>query len=89
MGLSLLTDMKSYPIKTPQQLGTVLQGCRKTRQLTQAQVGERVGLPQKEISKLEMNPANTSLARVFKVLAALELELVVRERGSADNASEW
>jgi len=33
----------------------VLQGYRKSRQLTQAQVGARVGLPQKEISKLETN----------------------------------
>lgn len=82
-------DMKSYPVKTPQQLGAVLQGCRKTRQLTQAQVGERIGLPQKEISKLEMNPASTSLARVFKLLAALELEILVRERGATGNASEW
>ena len=81
--------MQSYPIKTPQQLGAVLQGCRKSLQLTQAQVGTRVGLPQKEISKLEMNPANASLARVFKLLAALELEFVVRERGKTDNPSEW
>jgi HTH-type transcriptional regulator/antitoxin HipB len=81
--------MKNFPIKTPQQLGAVLQGCRKAQKLTQAQVGTRVGLPQKEISKLEMSPANTSLARVFKVLAALELEIVVRERGVASNPSEW
>ena len=81
--------MKSYSIKTPQQLGAVLQGCRKARALTQAQTGERIGLPQKEISKLEMNPASASLARVFKVLAALDLEIVVRERGAADNPSEW
>jgi HTH-type transcriptional regulator/antitoxin HipB len=81
--------MNSYPIKTPQQLGAVLQGYRKTHQLTQAQVGARVGLPQKEISKLEMNPSNTSLARVFKVLAALHLELVVRERETTGKTSEW
>ena len=82
-------DMNDYPIKTPQQLGAVLQGYRKSHQLTQAQVGARVGLPQKEISKLEMNPANTSLARVFKLLSALELEIVVRERGSAGKPLEW
>lgn len=89
MGLSLLTDMKSYSIKTPQQLGAVLQGCRKARALTQAQTGERIGLPQKEISRLEMNPGRTSLARVFQVLAALDMEIVVRERGAAGNSSEW
>ena len=81
--------MNDYPIRTPQQLGTVLQGYRKTHQLTQAQVGESVGLPQKEISKLEMNPANTSLARVFKLLAALDLELVVRARKKNAPPSEW
>ncbi len=81
--------MKNYPVKTPEQLGAVLQGCRKHRKLTQAQVGARVGLPQKEISKLELTPARTSLARVFKLLAALGLEIVVRERETADNASEW
>jgi HTH-type transcriptional regulator/antitoxin HipB len=89
MGLSLLTDMKSYSIKTPQQLGAVLQGCRKARALTQAQTGERIGLPQKEISKLELDPSNTTLARVFKLLAALELEIVVRERGAAGKSTEW
>jgi len=81
--------MNDYPVKTPQQLGAVLQGYRKTHKLTQAQVGARVGLPQKEISKLEMNPANTSLARAFKLLAALDLELVVRARGKNTQPSEW
>ena len=48
-----------------------------------------MGLPQKVISKLEINPANTSLARVFKLLAALDLELVVRPRGKNTPPSEW
>jgi HTH-type transcriptional regulator/antitoxin HipB len=81
--------MKSYPIKTPQQLGAVLQGYRKTRMLTQAQVGARVGLPQKEISKLEMDPSNAALARVFKLLAALDLEVAVRERETSSDLSQW
>ena len=81
--------MNDYPIKTPEQLGAVLQGCRKTHQLTQAQVGARVGLPQKEVSKLEKNPANTSLVRVFKLLAALDLELMVRPRRRNAPRSEW
>jgi HTH-type transcriptional regulator / antitoxin HipB len=88
-GLSLSADMDDYIIRTPQQLGAVLQGYRKSQQLTQAQVGGRVGLPQKEISKLELNPTNTSLARVFKLLAALDLELVVRARDRKAPPSEW
>lgn len=81
--------MKSYPIKTPQQLGPVLQGFRKGRSLTQAKVGARVGLPQKEISKLELDPSTAALVRIFRVLAALDLELVVRERHAKTGHSEW
>lgn len=81
--------MVDYTIRTPQQLGAVLQGYRKSQQLTQAQVGERVGLPQKEISKLELNATHSSLARVFRLLAALDLELVVRARNQKAPPSEW
>jgi HTH-type transcriptional regulator/antitoxin HipB len=81
--------MKEYPVKTPKQLGSILQGFRKDKLLTQAQVGERIGLLQKEVSKLELDSTNASLNRIFKLLAALELELVVRPRGTVHHASDW
>ena len=81
--------MKDYVVRTPQQLGPILQGYRKTRALTQAQVGQTIGLPQGEISKLELDPSSASLGRVFKLLAALDLELVVRPRGKNAQPSEW
>lgn len=81
--------MADYPIKTPRQLGSVLQGFRRERKLTQQTVGARVGLAQNAISQIESNPSPASWARIFKVLAALDLELVVRPRKSADRQSEW
>jgi hypothetical protein len=48
-----------------------------------------VGLPQSEISKLELNPSNASFSRIFKLLAALDLELAVRPRGKNAPPSEW
>lgn len=81
--------MKDYVIRTPQQLGPILRGYRKTRTLTQAQVGEAIGLPQSEISKLELDPSSASLGRVFKLLAALDLDLVVRPRDKNAQPSEW
>ena len=81
--------MKNYVIRTPQQLGPVLQGYRKTRALTQAQVGKAIGEPQSEVSRLELDPSNASLFRVFKWLAALDLELVVRPRSKNTPPSEW
>jgi HTH-type transcriptional regulator/antitoxin HipB len=81
--------MKEFTIRTPQQLGPVLQGHRQGRALTQAQVGRVTGLPQSEISRLERDASGSSLSRVFKLLAALDLELAVRPRGKTAPRSEW
>jgi HTH-type transcriptional regulator/antitoxin HipB len=78
-----------YPIKTPQQLGAVLQGFRKQRGLTQAQVARTGGLLQSAVSELELDSSTASLNRIFKLLAALDLELVVRSRGACPKVSEW
>jgi HTH-type transcriptional regulator / antitoxin HipB len=81
--------MKEFVIRTPQQLGPVLQGFRKTRRLTQARVGQAIGAPQGDISKLELDPSRTSLSRIFKLLSALDLELVLRPRDKHAPSSEW
>lgn len=80
--------MVDYPLQTPGQLGAVLKGFRRERKLTQAAVGAAVGLPQNAISQIESAPDRSSLARVFKVLAALELEVVVRPR-PARKPADW
>lgn len=81
--------MTEYPIKTPQQLGAVLKGYRRQRQLTQLSAGSQAGLAQNAISEIEANPGPTSWARIFKVLAALDLEIVVRPRQGASSKAEW
>jgi len=78
-----------YPIKTPNQLGAVLKGFRRDRKLTQANLGATVGLPQNAVSEIESSPDRSSLARVFKLLAALDLDLVVRPRQSTGKRSDW
>ena len=79
--------MSDFSIKTPQQLGSVLKGFRRDKGLTQETVGAKVGLAQKAVSKLELDPGTAGLNQVFKLLAALDLELVIRPRGSIK--SEW
>ncbi len=74
--------MNDYPIKTPKQLASVLQGYRRERGLTQTDVGAKVGLAQKAVSKIELAPERAGLNRILKLLAALDLELVVRPRGN-------
>ena len=84
-----MLGMKNYPIKTPGQLGLVLQGYRKAKGLTQKDVGSKVGLAQKAVSKIELGPERTGLNLIFKLLAALDLEIVVRPKGTSDRRSEW
>jgi len=81
--------MPDYPIKTPQQLGAVLRGYRTEKKLTQQDIGTKAGLAQNAISQIEAKPGPASLARIFQVLSALDLELVVRSRKPSDNSSEW
>jgi HTH-type transcriptional regulator/antitoxin HipB len=87
--LSCLHDMMDYPIKTPRQLGTVLQGYRKEQRLTQRAVGAKVGLAQNAVSQIEAEPGRAGLARIFKLLAALDLELVVRPRKATGRQADW
>jgi HTH-type transcriptional regulator/antitoxin HipB len=81
--------MKDYPIKTPRQLGAILQGYRQDQKLTQKDVGTKVGLAQNVVSILEAAPERASFGRIFKLLSALDLELVVRPRGTAVRRTEW
>ena len=81
--------MPEYTIKTPQQLGSVLRGYRRDRGLTQEEAGAKVGLAQNAVSQIEAAPGRVSLVRLFKLVAALDLELVVRPRGTPGRRSEW
>ncbi|NJD24479.1 MAG: helix-turn-helix domain-containing protein [Betaproteobacteria bacterium] len=81
-----------YLIKTPAQLGDVMRGQRKSQRLTQQAVGDTVDLPQKAVSLIETNPGPASLERVFRVLSALGLEVVVRQSDVVDPArpsADW
>lgn len=70
------------------QLGQILKGVRKDLGLTQEQLGHKVGFHQKEISKMENGMSRTTVDRLFRLLSALEFELVVRPR-KADPEGGW
>ena len=80
-----------YLISTPGQLASAVKGRRKTLRVTQAAAAARVGLLPKTVSALESKPEKSSLESLFKLLAALDLELVVRakEKTAARPREEW
>ncbi len=81
--------------RTPAQLGAALKSARMRRGLTQTEAASNVGLKQKTVSSLENVGARTSVETLYKMLSALNLELVVRDKEhgepSANNQSsrEW
>lgn len=71
------------------QLGSVLRGFRKERELTQQNAGAKAGLPQNAISTIETQTRRVGVARLFKVISALDLELVLRARRKPAHDLEW
>jgi HTH-type transcriptional regulator / antitoxin HipB len=71
--------MPSYTVRTPEQLATLLQAFRKVAGLTQAQAAERMGVTQQTYSALERNAAQIGFTRLLKLLAVLEVQLVLQQ----------
>lgn len=76
--------------RTPLQFGNEIRENRKRLGLTQEQLAAKAGVRQRTISDIESATGNARLDTVMRILAALELELVLRARtkGSAINVEE-
>jgi HTH-type transcriptional regulator/antitoxin HipB len=67
----------NYPLDTPAQAQAVLKALRAAQGLSQAQVGEMMGVNQKRIARIEAAPGSTSVAQVAKLVALLGGRLVI------------
>lgn len=72
--------------RTPAQLGAALKSARLRRGLTQTEAASNVGLRQKTVSSMENIGSRTSVDTLYKMLSALDLELVIRERKRGDTS---
>jgi HTH-type transcriptional regulator/antitoxin HipB len=61
------------------QLAQVFRGVRKDRRMTQAMVAERIASLQSKVSAFEADPGKASVARLFRLLSVVRLELVLRD----------
>lgn len=68
------------PITTTGQLGPLLQRLRKNRRLSQSALGQRLGLSQERISRIERSPEKVTLDQLLTLLMALDAELQVAPR---------
>ena len=67
-------------IRTPEQLALVLRGRRNVAGLTQQAAGSSVGLLPKTIHALESTPERCRVESLFKLLSALDFELVLQPK---------
>jgi HTH-type transcriptional regulator/antitoxin HipB len=82
-------------LQTPNQLADHLRSFRKARGLTQAALGDLVGLDQTRIAKIESDPRRVSLGQLMKLFAVLRVRVLLQPQpektrsGPRDEAAEW
>ena len=69
----------NYPIRLADQLRAHLRSLRKQRGLTQAQLGQHLGIGQVRIAEIEARPGLVRVDQLVKLLSALGAGLVVRD----------
>lgn len=72
--------MNEFRIQTAQQLASHLRSLRIAAGLTQAQLGERLGVEQARVAKIERNPGSVRVDQMLEVLHALGAMAFLRRR---------
>ena len=76
-------------VYSPQSLGVAIKRARKLKKLNQQQAGQFFNIQQSTVSSIEGGAPGTRLDTVFRILAALDLEMVICAKDfSVDNDIE-
>ena len=77
-------------IRAPAQMGVLHKGVRRQQGLSQQELALKAGgTSQARLSQLELHPGRFTVERLLLILAALDLELVVRPRETSTKPAEW
>jgi HTH-type transcriptional regulator/antitoxin HipB len=77
-------------IRVPAQLGMLLRAARREQGMSQQDLALKAGgTSQARLSQLELQPGRLTVERLLLILAALDLELVVRPRENGIEPAEW
>lgn len=74
-----MNTQMDFPILLPSQLREHLRALRKARGLTQAALGQLLGVGQARVAEIESNPGVVSVDQLMKVLSLLQVSLVLRD----------
>ena len=76
-------------VQSPELLGKALKRYRKLKKLNQHQAGKEFLIDQTTISSIENGTAGTRIDTIFRLLAALDLEMVIRNKTKTNNLAGW
>ena len=73
---------------SPKILGQILKSARSQKGLTQEQAGKLVGITQAMLSRIERGETHIRVDTLFRLIAALELEMTILPRDKTDDKNE-
>lgn len=82
-----MSTLQTFPVVMPAQLSVHIRSLRKARGLTQAALGQRIGVKQARLAEIEKNPGAVSLDQLLQVLHALDARLQLVDTATYGQAS--
>jgi HTH-type transcriptional regulator/antitoxin HipB len=77
-------------ITTPLQVAEIVRGRRKSRQLSQGQLANKLGISQSRLSALEAGTTALTVERLISLANVLGLQLILQDKAdSAGQKTEW
>jgi len=75
-------------VHSPKSLGSAITRQRKAKKLSQTEAGSTFKIEQSTISSIEQGAPGTRLETLFRLLAALDLEMVIRPKTTSTNKTK-
>ncbi|MBK9609181.1 MAG: helix-turn-helix transcriptional regulator [Betaproteobacteria bacterium] len=75
-----------YVIQVPSQLSSHIRALRKAKGLSQAGLGDRMGLSQARIARIESGPLSISVEQFLQVLSALGVRMTLEPQPSTHDS---
>ena len=77
-----------YTIQTPSQLSAHLRALRQAKSLSQAGLGQILGVGQARVARIEADPTSISVDQFLRLLSALDAQMVLSTTAGTAKAAE-
>ncbi len=75
--------------QSPWLLGQALKRYRRLKKISQTEAGQKLILDQTTVSSIENGAPGTRIDTIFRLIAALDLEMVIRTKQVTSSTAGW